>query len=94
MSTEELKESLRKIESKVDSLLQSKSPESKPSKKVKREKTGEKRAPSAYNTFVKEKIAELRREEEQRGGEKMGHKEIFKLAAQAWTKERGSQDQQ
>jgi hypothetical protein len=98
MSTnDELREQLRQIETKVDSLLKGNSP-TQPTcveKKKKKKKSEEKRAPSAYNTFVKQTIARLRQEEEQRGdGDKMGHKEIFKTAAQSWTKEKEARAQQ
>jgi hypothetical protein len=63
--------------------------EEKPKKKrVKRERDADgnilkKRAPSAYNLFVKDKIAEVKAENPE-----LNSKEAFKMAIEAWNKQK------
>ena len=63
--------------------------EEKPKKKrVNRERDADgnilkKRAPSAYNLFVKDKIAEIKIENPQ-----LNSKEAFKMAIEAWNKQK------
>ena len=53
--------------------------------KEKSKKEKKPRAPSAYNDFVKKSIAE----EKSKMGDKYSHKQAFKNAAEAWSKNKG-----
>ena len=95
MSTEEICKRLQRIEDMLQNNPQQSNTQSLPAVEEKKSKrkiktgNGEKRPPSKYNNFVREMIAKLRQEEQDRGdGDKMGHKEIFKVAAEAWTRQK------
>ena len=60
---------------------------SSPEKKVKKKKSTEKRAPTVYNTFMKEHISAAKSKFGDSDG-KFDHKKAFSNAAAAWSKEK------
>ena len=79
----EEKSRLEKLEKEVAELRTQLCKEMKPKKEKKP------RTPSAYNDFVKKCLAE----EKTKLGERYDHKQAFKNAAEAWSKNKGKSSQ-
>ena len=85
MKNKELVERLLKLEEMVKGNTEKSADTSEPlPPPPKMERT--KRTPSAYNIYMKEELARLKKEQ----GDKFDRKEAFKTVAQSWRKKKGN----
>lgn len=89
MRTKELEERLLKIEEAIKSGATSFGSPTEPVKEPEPKKEKTKRAPSAYNLFMKDELARLKKEQ----GSDFDRKEAFKVVAKSWSDKKGEKSE-